>query len=151
MTPSTNLLVEVRPQNPRPIYVQIMDEVRRAVALGDLEQGDPLPSVRNLAAEIRVNPNTVAKAYRELESEGIVQARRGRGTFVAPTASQVDERRRLEREVARRALREAHRHGLTVADLMSVLEAEAGAARQRTVGDGSGSARTDPEEGDEPA
>ncbi len=135
MTASTNLLVEVRPQDPRPIYVQIMDEVRRAVAMGDLEQGDPLPSVRNLAADIRVNPNTVAKAYRELESEGTVQGRRGRGTFVAPTADAAEERLRLRGEVARRALRDAHRHGLSAAELVSALEEEAGAADRASRGE----------------
>ena len=70
--------------DPRPIYVQIMDEVRRAIVLDTLRPEDPLPSVRQLAGDLRVNPNTVAQAYRELERSGTVYVRRGQGTFVAP-------------------------------------------------------------------
>src|SRR5918993_1110924 len=96
--------------DPRPIYVQIMDEVRRALVLGTLRPEDPLPSVRQLAAELRVNPNTVAQAYRELERQGIAYVRRGQGTFVAALGASDSERRALARDVARRALIDAHRH-----------------------------------------
>jgi GntR family transcriptional regulator len=68
----------------RPIYAQIMDEVRRALVVGSLAPEDPLPSVREPAAELRVNPNTVAQAYRELAGGGVVYMRRGLGTFVSP-------------------------------------------------------------------
>src|SRR5919112_4929844 len=89
----------------RPLYVQIMDEIRRALVRGALRPEDPLPSVRELAAELVVNPRTVLQAYQELEREGVVYVRRGQGTFVAPGA-QTDhqERRALAAGVARRAL-----------------------------------------------
>ena len=106
MADGEELLVEIRPDDPRPIYVQIMDEVRRAVAMGDLEADDPLPSVRELASELRVNPNTVSQAYRELDAEGAVYVRRGRGTFVAPDAVPEEQRAELARGVAARALRD---------------------------------------------
>lgn len=130
---SGDLLVEIRPEDPRSIYVQIMDEVRRAVALGDLEADDPLPSVRELAAELRVNPNTVSQAYRALDDEGVVYVRRGRGTFVAPDAVPDEQRTALARGVAERALRDAHRHGLSAEELVRAVWAEADRG-----GDGSG-------------
>lgn len=125
MAERDDLLVEIRPEDPRPIYVQIMDEVRRAVALGDLGADDPLPSVRKLAADLRVNPNTVSQAYRELDAEGTVYVRRGRGTFVAPDAVPAEQREALARGVAERALRDAHRHGLSADDLVGAIRAEA--------------------------
>jgi GntR family transcriptional regulator len=66
-------------------YVQIVQQVREALRLGVLDVGDQLPTVREVVAELAINPNTVAKAYRELEREGLVVARQGRGTFVAST------------------------------------------------------------------
>ena len=76
--------VSISTTDPRPIYLQIMDEIRRALVLGNLKPEDPLPSIRQRASELRVNPNTVTQAYTELEREGIVYVRRGRGTFVSP-------------------------------------------------------------------
>ena len=107
--------------DPRPIYVQIMDEVRRSLVVGTLRAEDPLPSVRQLAADLRLNPNTVAMAYRELEREGVVYVRRGQGTFVAERAAGADERRALARAVAERALVDAHRHGLGVDELVDAV------------------------------
>lgn len=66
-----------------PIYEQIKKEILRLVATGRLKVRDPLPSIRDLAAEIIVNPNTVARAYRELEQDGLVSTQKGRGSFVA--------------------------------------------------------------------
>ncbi len=108
----------------RPIYVQIMDEVRRALVRGALGPEDPLPSVRELAGELRVNPRTVSQAYLELEREGVLYVRRGQGTFVAPGV-RPDERERplLAREVAKRAQADAWRNGLTVEELMASLRA----------------------------
>src|ERR1700742_1090549 len=65
-----------------PPYVQLIQQVRHAVRLGVLREGDQLPTVKEVAAMVAVNPNTVLKAYRELEYEGLVEARRGRGPFV---------------------------------------------------------------------
>lgn len=105
----------------RPIYVQIMDEIRRALVLGTLRPEDSLPSVRQLAADLRVNPNTVAQAYRELERVGLAYVRRGQGTFVAAGGSVEAERRALARDVARRALIDAHRHGIAAQDLIDAI------------------------------
>ena len=88
--------------------------------MGTLGAEDPLPSVRQLAAELRVNPNTVQQAYRELEREGLVHVRRGQGTYVAEMrdGGRARERSGLATSVAQRALREAHRHGLGAEELV---------------------------------
>lgn len=72
-----------------PIYAQLVAAVRQAVARGELKPGDQLPTVRQLAVDLRINPNTVAKAYQEMERAGMIITRQGRGTFVAPQAPPV--------------------------------------------------------------
>jgi GntR family transcriptional regulator len=66
-------------------YLQIVQQVKEALRLGVLDVGDQLPTVREVVADLAINPNTVAKAYRDLEREGLVVARQGRGTFIAST------------------------------------------------------------------
>jgi GntR family transcriptional regulator len=122
--------ITIDPADARPIYLQIIDEVRRGRVVGTLRPDDPLPSTRQLAADLRVNPNTVQQAYRELEREGLAYVRRGLGTFVAAAADDRPadaERRELARTVAERALRDAYRHGLSGDELIAALRAaEAG-------------------------
>ncbi|MEX0890748.1 MAG: GntR family transcriptional regulator [Gemmatimonadota bacterium] len=108
----------------RPIYVQIMDEIRRGIVVGAWRPEEPLPSVRQLAVELRVNPRTVQQAYGELERDGLLYVRRGQGTFVASRANGAD-RQALLQEVARRLLNEAYRHGFDVDELTGALQREA--------------------------
>jgi GntR family transcriptional regulator len=75
-----------------PIYEQIKQEIGRLAATGRLKAGDPLPSIRDLAASVIVNPNTVARAYRELEQEGVISTQKGRGSVVAERARPDAER-----------------------------------------------------------
>ena len=113
------MLVNIDPSDARPLYLQIMDEVRRALVVGTLQPEDPVPSVRELASELVVNPRTVSQAYRELEREGVLYVRRGQGTFVASDIHpDRREQRALARGVAKRALLEARRNGLGVEDLV---------------------------------
>ena len=106
----------------RPLYVQIMDGVRRGLVRGTLRPEDPLPSVRDLASELRVNPRTVSQAYAELERDGVVQVRHGKGTFIAPEVRPDQrERPRLAKQVARRALADASRNGLVLEELLEAL------------------------------
>jgi GntR family transcriptional regulator len=126
--------VQLDGEDSRPLYVQIMDEIRRALVRGTLRPEDPLPSVRELASTLQVNPRTVSQAYAELEREGVAYVRRGQGTFVAPgVLPDVRERPRLAREVAKRALADAWRNGLVMEDLMEALrelERQSGAGRR---------------------
>ncbi len=106
----------------RPLYVQIMDGIRRGLVRGTLRPEDALPSVRDLASDLRVNPRTVSQAYAELERDGVVQVRHGKGTFVAPEVRpDRRERPRLAKQVARRALADASRHGLVLEELLEAL------------------------------
>jgi GntR family transcriptional regulator len=117
------VLVNLDPQDARPLYLQIMDEVRRAVVVGTLRAEDPLPSVRELASELVVNPRTVSQAYQEIEREGVIYVRRGQGTFVSPTVRRgAGERRSLAMAVAKRALLEARRNGVGVDELVSMIQ-----------------------------
>jgi GntR family transcriptional regulator len=117
------MLVNLDPNDGRPLYLQIMDEVRRAIVVGTLRAEDPLPSVRELAAELVVNPRTVSQAYQELEREGLIYVRRGQGTFVSPGVRRGGgERRRLAREVAKRALLDARRNGLDAEELVMAIQ-----------------------------
>ncbi|HEY2431438.1 MAG TPA: GntR family transcriptional regulator [Vicinamibacterales bacterium] len=117
------MFVEVRADDPRPVYRQIADEIQRAVSVGVLKPGEPLPATRQVAAELKLNPNTVQHAYRTLAQEGIVEMRRGLGAFVAarPRESRRSSQA-IARQLAERALREAFRHGLLASDLMAALK-----------------------------
>jgi GntR family transcriptional regulator len=132
------VLISIEPSDARPIYVQIMDEIKRAIVLGTVTSHELLPSVRQLAAELRVNPNTVQQAYRELERDGRVYVRRGQGTFVAEDgADRQRERRELAAMVADRAIREAYRNGLSAGELVAAIRrAETGAGADTTDGGG---------------
>jgi GntR family transcriptional regulator len=115
-------LIAIDSADPRPIYVQIVDEVRRAVVVGSLKPNEPIPSVRQLASELGVNPNTVKQAYQELERLGVTYVERGNGTYVAAGRSIRDARVSLATAVAERALRDATRNGLAVEELIDALE-----------------------------
>lgn len=69
-----------------PIYLQIKEQMRLAIATGTIRPGEQLPTVRDLAAQLRINPNTIARIYRELQAEGLLSSRQGSGTFVAEEA-----------------------------------------------------------------
>jgi len=107
--------IEVDPKAPTPPSEQIADQVRFAVAGGRLGPGDKLPSVRGLAAQALVNPNTVARAYRELERDGTVNSRPGSGVFVAKAAPKLCRTgtRKLLSERLGRAVEEALAAGLS--------------------------------------
>jgi GntR family transcriptional regulator len=115
------MLISIDASDTRPLYVQIMDEVRRALSIGTVTVDEALPSVRELAGKLRINPNTVSQAYRELEREGVVEVRRGQGTYIVKASVNGTQRKALARDVAARALRDAHRSGLTADDLIQAI------------------------------
>ena len=90
-------MFHIRADSGEPIYLQIMRQVKHAVATGALAHGEQLPTVRQLAAELVVNPNTVARAYRELEHEGLLEGVPGRGSFVTYGHTRLREAERRRR------------------------------------------------------
>jgi DNA-binding transcriptional regulator YhcF (GntR family) len=117
-------LLTLDPNSPTPPYERIAAQVRAQITAGRLGVGDELPSVRQLARDLRVAPNTVARAYSELERDGWVKAEPRRGVIVAggPLAPQAEERRRLLAEEVARLLLAAARLGTSAAELRAELE-----------------------------
>ncbi|MDQ2730160.1 MAG: GntR family transcriptional regulator [Armatimonadota bacterium] len=107
-----------------PIYQQIVDQVKRSVAAGTLRPGDRLATVRELASDLVINPNTVARAYGDLERESVVETRRGLGTFVCETSSRLSahERRLLVAQQLDRALVEALHLDISPDEVKSLLD-----------------------------
>jgi GntR family transcriptional regulator len=120
------MVFQVRPDSPVPIYEQIAAQVVFGVAAGDPPPGSLVPSVRDLAGQLIVNPNTVARAYQELERQGVLESRRGLGMQVTAKAPSLCEARRREiiRERLLHAVREAADSGLTAEDVHSLVEEE---------------------------
>jgi GntR family transcriptional regulator len=115
----------INPSDPTPLYAQLGRAIRFAIATGKLRIGEQLPTVRQLAVELRVNANTVAKVYAELERSGAVQTRRGVGTFVC--ARRFDERDNRDREdhlreFADRLVAETEALGFSVKELIEHLQ-----------------------------
>ncbi|MFQ5536240.1 MAG: GntR family transcriptional regulator [Gemmatimonadota bacterium] len=117
------------PRSPTPLYEQIAARVRLAIASGELEPGDALPSVRALARQLRVNPATVVQAYRDLAIDDFVEIRHGQGTFVmeVPNPLREEERREQAALMIRDLLQEGARRGLSLNDLAEAFYAETGA------------------------
>lgn len=128
-----DMLLAIHPDGPIPIYEQIVAQVIYAVAAEALEPGTLIPSVRELAEKLLVHPNTVARAFQELERAGVVTARRGRGMEVtdgAPAACRA-QRRQLVRQRISQALREAAASGLAHKDIRRLVDEELAAVKER--------------------
>lgn len=110
-----------------PIYLQIISQVKHAVASGDLQPGDQLPTVRQLAADLRVNFNTVARAYRLLDEEGIISTQHGRGTFILEPANQRDSARLRQQDLiglAQHFVEEARKLDVSPDEVRRAIEAQ---------------------------
>ena len=109
-----------------PIYVQIMDQIKHQIAGGALQPGDQLPTVRQMATDLRVNFNTIARAYRMLDEAGIISTQHGRGTYILAETSAEDStplRRQALEELTQRYLEEAARLGFSTQEVASLFEA----------------------------
>lgn len=120
------MIFYVDPHSEIPIYVQIINQVKHAAASGIIQPGDRLPSVRRLARELVVNPNTIARAYQELERDGVITTQQGRGTFVAEKGSILSYEERLKQlgRLVRRLLVEAYHLDVSFSDLLGLVERE---------------------------
>lgn len=109
-----------------PIYIQLIEQIKKATASGLLTPGEQMPSVRELAVKLTVNPNTISKAYQELEREGIIETLRGRGTFVAQNNNVrgLEERKEALRKAVQNLLIEAHHLQVTKEEVQGVFQEE---------------------------
>jgi GntR family transcriptional regulator len=118
-------VLTVDPRSGVPIYLQIIEQIKRSVALGILQGGEQLPTVKQLAIDLTVNPNTVARAYRELEREQVIETSPGRGSFVRSNG--VTESPKVAADIGRDALdvalREAKSVGLAREDVRELFDA----------------------------
>src|SRR4051812_2035766 len=118
-------MFQVDTKHPTPLYHQLERSIRFAIATGKLGIGDQLPTVRQLAVELRINANTVAKVYTELERGGVVETRRGVGTFVTARPNEAANRRDREkrlRELTDHFIAETHKNGFAIEDVIEHLE-----------------------------
>ena len=109
-----------------PIYLQLMEQVKHAIETGALRSGEQLPGIRPVAEELVINPNTVAKAYRELEHEGVIELRQGAGAFVAASARarKMSETLRAGQAIVAAAVEKLHARGVTDEEIRRLFEAE---------------------------
>lgn len=120
---SSPLDYSIDPRSGVPFYRQIIDRVRYGIVRGLLAPGDQLPTVRQLAADLSVNPNTVIRAYREMELGGVLDTQQGSGTYVADHRPEIDEMEKSRKldQILTEFLARAHGYGLTLDDILGGL------------------------------
>ena len=120
------MLLRPNPSLGVPIYLQLMEQVKHAIETGALRPGDQLPGMRPLAEELVINPNTVAKAYRELEHEGVIELRHGAGAFVSGSAGdgKAPDKLRAAQRVVEAAIAQLRKRGLMEEEIRRLFEAE---------------------------
>jgi GntR family transcriptional regulator len=120
------ILLRPNPSSGVPIYLQLMEQVKHAIETGALRPGEQLPGMRPLAEELVINPNTVAKAYRELEHEGVIELRHGAGAFVSATAvgKKVTDKLRAAQAIVANAIERLRARGVSDEETRRLFEAE---------------------------
>jgi GntR family transcriptional regulator len=120
------MLFRPNPSSGVPIYLQLMEQVKHAVETGALRPGEQLPGIRPVAEELVINPNTVAKAYRELEHEGVIELRHGSGAFISGNARprKMAEKVRAAQGVVAAAVERLRKSGITDDEIRRLFEAE---------------------------
>src|SRR5437016_9222662 len=123
MTDECAMMLQINFKSGKPVYLQVVDQIKSAAASGALQAGEPLPSIRPLAEELRVNRNTIAKAYTELESQGIIETIPGKGCFVRPNNSPLkkDVRRKLLIAALDEVVIQAHHLQVAPAEFMDLV------------------------------
>lgn len=119
-------IVAVDPRDATPIYAQLERALRAAIATGKLKPGDQLPTVRQMAVDLRVNANTVARVYADLERNGVLETRRGVGSFISATPAQAHPPREYDRRLrafVTRILADTDAQGLSLDDVIDALGA----------------------------
>jgi GntR family transcriptional regulator len=115
----------VNPHGGAPLYLQLTEQIKRAIAVGALAPGERLPTVKGLALDLKLNANTVARVYRELEREGVIATAPGRGSFVSENGA-LNDARRVATDVASRgvheAVRQARELGITHTEVRAIAD-----------------------------
>lgn len=124
MTVTQAMIFQLDFKSGTPVYLQLVDQIRHAAASGGLRTGEPLPSIRPLAEELRVNRNTIAKAYAELESQGIIETIPGKGCFLKDGSSPLTKSARNDLVIQEidRAIVAAHHLQIGDADLLALVK-----------------------------
>ena len=117
-------MIAINYRDPRPIYEQIQSELRRLMLTGALPPGSRLPSVRELAGQLAINPNTIQRAYRELESDGYILSVAGKGSFVAQVDKLAEQQKKQAVEAFQAAAQRLRALGLSRAELAALLAQE---------------------------
>lgn len=113
----------IDPRSKAPIYEQLREQLRWQITMGFLAPDEPLPSVRTLSAELGINPNTIQKAYREMEQEGLIYSRPGRGSFVTPaTGEQQRKQREGQMALLEKEIRKAKEMGIPGGEIKALAE-----------------------------
>lgn len=137
------MLFRPNPSSGVPIYLQIIEQVKHAIETGAIRPGEQLPGIRPLAEELVINPNTVAKAYRELEHEGVIELRQGAGAFVSANAAarRPADKQRASQLLVAQTIEKLRAQGMSEEEIRRLFEAElAGLTRDA----GRGAGRSDP-------
>jgi GntR family transcriptional regulator len=130
-------MMTIEPASFVPIYEQIKKEIKSRISLGSLRPNDSLPSIRDLAGELVVNPNTVARAYRDLEQEGFIYTRKGKACFVAEDSAALIRKanQSLLGEIFESAIEEAAKFGFSAEEIREAFEERFKAGGSRTRGE----------------
>ncbi|MFM1654184.1 GntR family transcriptional regulator [Brevibacillus sp. B_LB10_24] len=114
----------------QPLYEQVLDQIRSSIAKGEIDLGEKIPSVRELAQALKINPNTVMRAYQELERDGLTETRRGQGTFITTKAEQVQTiRQDLAEKAIEEFLNKMNSLGYYLPDIQALIEEKGGSRR----------------------
>jgi GntR family transcriptional regulator len=118
------MLLQINFKSGKPVYLQVVDQIKAAAASGAIQPGEPLPTIRPLAEELRLNRNTVAKAYSELENQGVIETLPGKGCFVKPNSSPLkkDIRRKLLADEIDAVIVQAHHLQVPAAEFLGLVQ-----------------------------
>ena len=119
-------MITINFQSRTPVYQQVYDDIVRLASLGVLKPNDKLPPVRTLAVDLGVNPNTISKAYKMLESDGVIYSTVGRGSFISDKFSETEAIKKQEVKKFKEATEQAYKKGLTREDMIEVVDSVAG-------------------------
>ena len=126
------MVFRLNPSSGVPVYLQLMEQVKHGVETGALRPGDQLPTLRKLAEDLTVNPNTVVRAYRELQHAGVIELRHGSGAYIQESRSATGRITRRTRAVMQAAIERLSEAGLTDEEIRRLFENELASARTAT-------------------